>query len=413
MTPIARSGLFAAIEDRVEELEAGRLLHDGEPVVVGQGDLASGEIGVLEVLPRKDHDVGHADALELGRDDVVETLDDGNHRDHRRDADDDAEHGQQRAHLVGADGLQRDAEVVPDHWFAGVTWSVAQDLAVEQADGSAGVFRDVLLVGDEDDGVAGLVELVEEGHDLFRCLRIEVAGGFVGEKNRRPVDQRPGHRHPLSLAAGQFVGLVFDAVGQSNPFEGLERPLPAFGGGHSCVDQGQFDIGQSGRPVEQVESLKDKADFLIADVGELGVIEPRDGLSVEHVLSAGRCVETTDEIHQGGLAGARRAHDGEVVAGCDLEIDAVEGPDLNRAHEVDLAKLGDGDQHQSTPTSTLAEVSSSASSSLPLLLCLSNGITVLELLQRPVGSDNDLLAFAQSIGDLDMEHIRDPGHRPV
>ncbi len=156
VAPVSRSGLFAAIEDRVEEFEAGRLFHDGEPVVIGQRDLASGEIRILEVLSRKDHDVGHPDAFELGRDDVVEALDDGHHRDHRGDADDDPEHGQQRAHLVGPDGGQRDAEVVPDHDRASPPSraSVADDPAVEQSDGAAGVRGDVLLVGDQDDGVA-------------------------------------------------------------------------------------------------------------------------------------------------------------------------------------------------------------------------------------------------------------------
>ena len=35
-------------------------------VIVGQGDLTPGELGVLEVLLREDHDVGDTDALETG-----------------------------------------------------------------------------------------------------------------------------------------------------------------------------------------------------------------------------------------------------------------------------------------------------------------------------------------------------------
>ena len=40
-----------------------------------------------------------------------EPLDDRDHGDHRGDADDDAERGQDRAHLVGAERLEGDAEV--------------------------------------------------------------------------------------------------------------------------------------------------------------------------------------------------------------------------------------------------------------------------------------------------------------
>ena len=64
---------------------------------------------------------------------------------------------------------------------------------------------DVGLVGDEDDGVAGGVEALEDGHDLDAGLRVEVAGRLVGEQDRRIVDERPGDRDALTLAARQLV----------------------------------------------------------------------------------------------------------------------------------------------------------------------------------------------------------------
>src|SRR5262249_20987792 len=59
---------------------------------------------------------------------------------------------------------------------------VALDLPVADVDRPVRALRDVALVGDEDDGVAVLVELLEQPHDLFARGRVEVARRLVGEQ---------------------------------------------------------------------------------------------------------------------------------------------------------------------------------------------------------------------------------------
>src|SRR5262249_37448085 len=88
---------------------------------------------------------------------------------------------------------------------AGLLDMVLHDLPVAEVHDAASTPRDVVLVRDEDDGVPFLVERAEEGHDLFAGPGVEVPGGLVGEQKRRPVDQGPGDRHALSLAAGKLV----------------------------------------------------------------------------------------------------------------------------------------------------------------------------------------------------------------
>ena len=78
---------------------------------------------------------------------------------------------------------------------------VLGDLTVANRNHAMGVRRNVGFVGDDDDGVAGLVQPGEQRHDLDAGLRVEVAGRFVGEQNRRVVDQGPGDRNPLALTA--------------------------------------------------------------------------------------------------------------------------------------------------------------------------------------------------------------------
>ncbi len=62
---------------------------------------------------------------------------------------------------------------------------VAEYLPVANVDDAVGILGDVMLVGDENDVVALLVESVEQRHDLDAGLGVEVARGLVGENDRR------------------------------------------------------------------------------------------------------------------------------------------------------------------------------------------------------------------------------------
>src|SRR5207245_5641403 len=98
---------------------------------------------------------------------------------------------------------------------------VALDAAVLQADDPGGVGGDVGLVGDQDDSPALGVELGEEGHHLGGGGAVEVAGGLVGQEQGGVGDQRPGHRRPLLLAAGELRRAVVGPVGEPNRGQGV------------------------------------------------------------------------------------------------------------------------------------------------------------------------------------------------
>src|SRR3954469_2763320 len=222
---------------------------------------------------------------------------------------------------------------------------VGGDLAVAQGHLAPGVLGDVRLVGDQDHGVARPVELVEELHDLLGSGRVEVAGGLVGEQDGRLVDQGAGDGHALALAARQLVGLVGHARAEAHLLQGPARPLLPLGAREAGVDQRQLDVVQGVGAGEQVEGLEDEADLLVADPGQLGVVELLDGGAVEDVAPGRGGVETADEVHQRRLAAARGAHDGHVLPPLDRQIDAVQGVDLLGPHVVDLVDVAQLDQH--------------------------------------------------------------------
>jgi hypothetical protein len=61
--------------------------------------------------------------------------------------------------------------------------------------------RDIVLVRHQDDGVALLVQTLEQAHDFVARGRVQVSGRLVSQQNRRVVHQRASHRDALPLAA--------------------------------------------------------------------------------------------------------------------------------------------------------------------------------------------------------------------
>jgi hypothetical protein len=222
--------------------------------------------------------------------------------------------------------------------------AVGGNRAITDGDDAVGELGDVGLVRDEDDGVALGVKVVEERHDLDRGLRVEVAGGFVGQDDGRAIDECTGNGDALTLAAGELVGLVHHALGEVYLRQDFLGALDALGCGRAVIDERQFDVVQRGGASEQVECLEDEADFLVANAGELIIVEFGDVVAVEPVMALRGRIEAAEEVHQRGFAGTGRAHDGDVLVVADTDVDAAQGVHLLVAHLVGLPEIvGDDD----------------------------------------------------------------------
>ncbi len=74
------------------------------------------------------------------------------------------------------------------------------DVPIEEVDDAVGAVGDVSLVGDDEHRRPGRVKLVEEVQNVRLGVGIEVPRRFVGQHDRRVVDQCSRERDPLSLA---------------------------------------------------------------------------------------------------------------------------------------------------------------------------------------------------------------------
>ena len=106
---------------------------------------------------------------------------------------------------------------------------VGGDDAIADVDDAMGELGDVRLMGDDDDRVPVRVEFLKKGHDLVAGLGVEVAGRFVGEDDRGPVDEGAGDGDTLALPAGELVGLVVHALLEVYRAQGRLGALNALG----------------------------------------------------------------------------------------------------------------------------------------------------------------------------------------
>ena len=115
---------------------------------------------------------------------------------------------------------------------------VGFDQAIAEADDTAGVARNVFFVGDEHNRVAGRIDILEDLHNFFAGLGIQVSCRFIGQDDRRIGNQRSRNGDALPLTAGEFIGLmmhtVFETHGDAR-FPGTLAPIRSREAG---IDQG-------------------------------------------------------------------------------------------------------------------------------------------------------------------------------
>src|SRR6185312_6003443 len=146
-------------------------------------------------------------------------------------------------------------------------------LAIDDVHIALGTRGKFLVVRHHDDGGAIAVDVLQQLQDATRHLRVQVAGGLVGEQQARTAGQRARECHALLLAAGQFGWIVLEARGQAHALERVHDALLALGPLHAAITQRHFDVVEDVEVGNQVEGLEDEADLLVADLRAGVVVE--------------------------------------------------------------------------------------------------------------------------------------------
>ncbi len=96
---------------------------------------------------------------------------------------------------------------------------VEVQVAVSQLDAAVRLARDVRVVRNHKNGVAGVVQFAENlDHDGFVGL-IEISRGLVGENQLRLIDQRTRNSYSLLFAAGELRREMRQAVAEPHTLQ--------------------------------------------------------------------------------------------------------------------------------------------------------------------------------------------------
>src|SRR6267143_1552454 len=126
------------------------------------------------------------------------------------------------------------------------------------------------VVRDHDDGLAQIfVQLPQHLQHDFRVFRIQISRGLVGEENLRLIDDRARDGHALLFAAGEFRGLVMKAPRQTEHLRYDIEAMRVESVAMNKLRNGDIALGRERG--EQIETLKDEADFVAAQFGARGV----------------------------------------------------------------------------------------------------------------------------------------------
>jgi hypothetical protein len=227
-----------------------------------------------------------------------------------------------------------------DRLWAGRCLHLFEHQAVAHDDRTVGVAGELDLVGDHDDGLAGIVEPAQQLHHLAARVGVEGARRLVGQQQRRPIDDRPGEGHALLLAAGELSGLVMPAFVEPDSGQGFAGASASLGRFHAGIDQGKLDVLLGGVARQQMGVLEDEADFVSPQQGPFVRRHGRAVALAEQAMPARRQVQQAEEAEQGRLARARPAKDDNELPRVDRQVDVLQSGHACRLRSVSSREAG-------------------------------------------------------------------------
>ena len=148
---------------------------------------------------------------------------------------------------------------------------------------------------------ADFVEASKDVHHFDRKVRVQIAGGFIGDEDRRLADDGARNPDPLLFACGQFDRQTLFAAEQPDLIERGPDSFADFLRPYACDDERECDVVEDRPVVQQFVILKNHAD--LTPVGwNLAAGDARHILAIDDELSASRPFDQRNELEQARFA---------------------------------------------------------------------------------------------------------------
>ena len=148
------------------------------------------------------------------------------------------------------------------------------DETILQCDDAFGITDDARVMGGKHKGHTSLfVETLHNVHDLFAVLGIEVGGRLVSQDELGVGSKRPGDCDALLLSAGELIGAVMGAVGESDCFQHFIDAFLAIRGFCAIQQERHLNIFIGCESGDERKELEYESDGILAQVCALVAIE--------------------------------------------------------------------------------------------------------------------------------------------
>ena len=112
-------------------------------------------------------------------------------------------------------------------------------------------------------------------------------------------------------------------LSKANLAERLLGKLAAPGAGKPAVAQRELHVFNRSQALDQMKALKNEPDFPVADGGKTAVRQIGYRLPVQKIIAAVRRIQTADNVHQRGFAGAGASYNGHKFSPANRQIDIL------------------------------------------------------------------------------------------
>src|SRR4030095_8083951 len=148
--------------------------------------------------------------------------------------------------------------------------------------------------------------------------------GRVSEQ-RRGIDRKSSRNGAaVALAAREFIGEVRQAVLELNERQQLTGAIVDLSTRPAPKVEREANVLQTGQRRQQIEELKDEADLVPSDLGQLIVRQLDEGSAIDRDGPRRRAIQTAHQGEQRRLSRARWPDNRDHVARGDRERHSVE-----------------------------------------------------------------------------------------
>jgi hypothetical protein len=200
--------------------------------------------------------------------------------------------------------------------------------------------REIHIVGDVKRGqLPGPMQILEQIHDHLAGPEVEIARGFVGEKNAGVAHQRARQYDALLLSTRKLTRAMLCAVSQAHFIQPLQSDWFCVFSVQTPNQQRHHHVLHGRKLGQKRLNLPDKSQFPVAELRQFVRRKSAYVVLPEVYRTVRWRVQTSQQVEQRALAGARLADQGHLLAFGYLQIQARENHQLGLARSIHLRQV--------------------------------------------------------------------------